>query len=185
MEHQIDMLTLKWKNEPKLHIQNSDRITLETEPFTSFRYGDEKKGAEIYIPVSGSFMFSFCTEYIYNMTFDQCGFILYSGSFQKAVIGTEKKDEEYNRIHANVFYPEGGDHSGRDIGSALSRIYFRVWYRGGDCRIQYSFAGSRYTDLREFMVDSEVGITGIGLYACSPKNSTFDCTFYDLKLTEE
>ena len=62
----------------------------------------------------------------YNLPFDQCGFILYNGDVQKAIVCTEKKDDEYLRLGVNVFSTDGGDRSMRDIGAALGRIFYRV-----------------------------------------------------------
>jgi regulation of enolase protein 1 (concanavalin A-like superfamily) len=104
---------------------------------------------------------------------------------QKAVICTEKKDDENLRLCVNVFNKEGGDRSMRDVGAALAQIFYRVLYRAGSCKIQYSFSGERYTDLREFHVDPAIGITDVCLYACSPGDSYCDCTFFDFNMMED
>lgn len=182
----VDFKDMKWVKEPKLYICDENRLTVETEPYTYWRSPDAKHlGSEIQYPLKGNFIFTVCTEFVYNLPFDQCGFILYNGDVQKAIVCTEKKDDEYLRLGVNVFSPDGGDRSMRDIGAALGRIFYRVIYRGGGCLIQYSFAGTRYTDLREFHVDPENGITGVSLFACSPKDSFFDCTFCEVNMTED
>jgi len=186
----IDFRTVQWVHEPKLYICDEDRITVETEPNTYWRKDAKNFGAEMKLPMKESFIFTVCTEFVYNKPFDQCGLILYNGDVKKAVIGTEKKDEEYLRLVANVFHQENGDRSMRDVGSALGRMFYRIIYRAGACRVQYSFTGARYTDLREFHVDPKVGITSICMFACSPSESYFDCTFceanvYDERMIEE
>lgn len=181
----VDFTKMQWVKRPPLYICEPFRLTVETQPHTYWRASEETSmGAEIQFDVEGSFIFTLCTEFVYNKPFDQCGFLLYNGDVQKAVVCTSKKDEEYLRLSVNVFGIDGGDISVRDVGSALGRIFYRVIYRAGACVIQYSFAGTRYTDLREFHVN-DLGITAISLFACSPKDSFFDCTFCEANMTEE
>lgn len=182
----VDIHKMQWINRPPLTMQNGGRLTVETEPFTFWRHlSDLGQGCEIQLAVKDNFIFTACSEFAYNTPFDQCGFLLYTGEELKAVFGTEKKDAEYLRLNVNVFYDQGGDRSCRDVGAALTRMYYRVLYRAGACKIQYSFAGEKYTDLREFHVDPSSGITAVGMYACSPKNSSFDCTFSEINLSED
>ena len=182
----IDCQHLKWIEKPKLYFGDEEKLTLEAGAFTFWRNdSDRKQCPEAQLTTHGNFIFNACTEFVYSHPFDQCGFILYNGDVKKAVFGTEKKNDEYLRLVVNVFNTEGGDRSMRDVGAALGQIYYRVIYRGGACTIQYSFAGTRYTDLREFQVDPAVGITAVSMYACSPYDSYVDCTFRDLNLRED
>lgn len=179
----IDFREMKWIHQPKLYICDEERLTVETEPYTDWRVSATGGlGALISYPLADHFVFTVRTEFVYHMPFDQCGLILYNGDVQKAVICTEKKDDEYLRLCANVFHQDGGDRSMRDVGAALAQIIYRVYYRAGSCRVQYSFTGERFTDLREFYVDPKTGITSVCLYACSPANSYCDCTFFDFNI---
>ncbi|NLH64355.1 MAG: DUF1349 domain-containing protein [Erysipelotrichaceae bacterium] len=181
----VDFTKMKWVHRPHLYICDSYRLTIETQPYTYCHEAKEnQRGAEIQTALKGNFIFTLCTEFVYDKPFDQCGFILYNGDVQKAIVCTEKKDEEYLRLGVNVFCQDGGDMSMRDVGAALGRIFYRVIYRAGACLIQYSFAGTRYTDLREFHVN-ETGITAVSLFACSPNDSVFDCTFCEANISED
>ena len=72
-----------------------------------------------------------------------------------------------------------------DIGGAIRRMHYRIWYRGGAVRVQYSFGGKRWSDFREFQLTHPERKLKIGLYACSPGNSYFDCTFSGMTLEED
>lgn len=182
----IDFREMNWIHAPKLYICEEDRLTVETEPHTYWK--DTLSGGLgpiIQYPLSGNFIFTVCTAFTYDEPFDQCGILLYNGDVQKAVICTEKEDDEYLRLCVNIFNEDGGDRSMRDIGAALGQIFYRILYRAGSCKIQYSFTGERYTDLREFHVNPKTGITDVCLYACSPNDSYCDCTFFACNISKD
>ncbi|MBR2067604.1 MAG: DUF1349 domain-containing protein [Solobacterium sp.] len=172
-------------NQPKLFILNKDSLVVETEPFTDLRpMGNGAEAVEMRMLPKGNFSFSLRIQYDFKNTFDQCGITLYEGKKRKAIIGIEYYDEEITKISTIVYHGGVGDKSIRDISSGIKYLYYRVWYRGGLCRIQYSFNGDRYLDLREFALRGE-GEIHPGIYACSPANSSFDCIFSKVKLEDE
>jgi regulation of enolase protein 1 (concanavalin A-like superfamily) len=187
MIKRIDPRQLTWICAPKLYILSSDKIVIETEPFTDLRpNGKSAEAVELSLVPKGSFCFSARVDFDFHRPFDQCGLILYEEGKRKMIIGTEGHDDETVRLRCIVYHGGRGDHSSREIGTAVSKMYYRIWYRGGAVRIQYSFTGSRYSDLREFWIDPESEKTiSIGIYACSPANSWFDCTFSGMTLDEE
>ena len=183
----IDPRDLAWICKPQLYLQNSDKVVLETEPFTDLKpAGRSAEAIELSLETNGSFCFTMRCDFQFRNAFDQCGMIVYEGERRKAICGTECRDAFTTCLKCIVYHDEKGDISKRDIGSLISVMYYRVWYRGGAVRIQYSFTGSRYSDLREFWIDPESEKTiSIGIYACSPANSWFDCTFSGMTLDEE
>lgn len=181
----IDPRNLIWVQQPKLYIATEEKIILETEPFTDLH--PSKPGAEaiqLSLEAKGSFCFSIRSDFEYQNPFDQCGIVIYKGKKKRVVFGTEYRDTERTSLQCTVYHDEMGDRSGRDIGSAINRMYYRIWYRGGELRIQYSFAGRRYGDMRKFWLAPDKDKLSIGIYACSPSNSTFDCTFREMILEE-
>ena len=183
----VDPRDLMWICKPQLYLQNTDKIVLETEPFTDLKpAGKSAEAIELSLEPNGSFCFSMKSEFSFRGPFDQCGMIIYEGDKRKAVCGTECRSAERMTLNSIVYHDEKGDISKREIGSAISCMYYRVWYRGGAVRIQYSFTGIRYSDLREFWIDPENKKTiSLGIYACSPGDSWFDCTFSGMTLEEE
>lgn len=185
MKKIIDPRKLEWIYRPRLFIVNEDKIILETEPFTDLK--PARPGAEaieLSIPAKGSFCFSACVDFEFRNRYDQCGFILYKGKEHKALFGMEYYDEESSNLQCIVYHDEYGDKSGRDIGSAIHRMYYRIWYRGGALRMQYSFTGRKFQDFRKFWLEPGELDLSIGIYACSPENSSFDCTFRNMMLEE-
>lgn len=186
MLKRIDPRQLTWVCQPKLYILSSDKLLIETEPFTELKpQGNSAEAVEMSIMPKGSFCFSARVDFNYHNSFDQCGFILYEGENRKMVIGTEYHNDEKMKLRCIVYHGGTGDISVRDVGSAITRMFYRIWYRGGAVRIQYSFSGKRWSDFREFRLNHPERKLKIGIYACSPGNSFFDCTFSGMTLEEE
>jgi regulation of enolase protein 1 (concanavalin A-like superfamily) len=186
MKRRIDPRQLIWVTQPELYILSSDKLMIETEPFTDLRpAGGSAEAVELSIMPKGSFCFSARVDFDYRHSFDQCGFILYEGDHRKMIIGTEYHDDEKMKLRCIVYHGGIGDINSRDIGSAINKMFYRIWYRGGAVRIQYSFAGKRWSDFREFQLNHPDRKLKIGIYACSPKNSYFDCTFSAMTLEED
>lgn len=186
MIKRIDPRQLTWICQPKLYILASDKIMIETEPYTDLRPdGRSAEAVELSLVPKGSFCFSMRVDFDYREQFDQCGLILYEEGKRKMILGTEGYDDVSCRLNCIVYHGGRGDRSCRDIGTAISRIHYRVWYRGGAVRIQYSFAGTRWSDFREFQLKDPGNRLKIGIYACSPGNSYFDCTFSGMTLEED
>lgn len=184
MEKVIDFKKIEWVNKPKRCIQESHKLVIETEPKTSLNLlGGSAEAVELQIKPKGNFCFTIRTDFEYKETFDQCGIILYDTKGRKTICGCEKMDGAVSKLVCRVYHVDGTDRSEREIGSAIQWMYYRVWLRGGIVRIQYSFNGERYSDLREFKTE-DTNIQ-IGIYACSVKDSSFDVTFSQAILNEE
>ncbi|MCR4950034.1 MAG: DUF1349 domain-containing protein [Solobacterium sp.] len=182
---QIDLKNLKWICRPQRYAEIGGKLILETEPFTDLRpAGKSAEAIELSFSPEGSFCFTMRVDFDYQGVFDQCGMILYNGKERKALLGTECMDEELTRLQCTVFHGGKGDRSLRDIGSKIRTMYYRTWYRGGAVRMQYSFSGKRYSDFREFRIDPKETVS-LGIFACSPGDSYFDCTFSGMSLQEE
>ena len=187
MIRKIDPRKLNWISKPSLFLLNSEKITVETDPMSDLNpNGREAEAAELALSPAGSFCFTCRVDYRFQKTFDQCGMILYRNDRRKAVISTEYRNEEISKLSCIVYHNDKGDKSIRDIGSAMHVMYYRVWYRSGAVTIQYSFSGRRYNDLRKFWLTlDEDDTVAVGIYACSPGDSWFDCTFSEMILEEE
>jgi len=182
----LSFRSLRWISQPLRYIQDEDRLVIETEPFTDLNKGESSAEAvELSCSTKGSFIFTVRVDFNFHDTFDQCGIVIYNGTFRNAVCGMACHDAETARMMSTVYHVDGADRAGLDIGEAIHWMYYRVFYRAGQVKIQYSFNGDRWTDLRTFGMLRGPERVGIGLYACSPGDSSFDCTFSDMTLMEE
>ena len=123
MLKRIDPRQLTWVCQPKLYILSSDKLLIETEPFTELKpQGNSAEAVEMSIMPKGSFCFSARVDFNYHNSFDQCGFILYEGENRKMVIGTEYHNDEKMKLRCIVYHGGAGDISVRDVGSAITRM---------------------------------------------------------------
>ena len=153
MEKKLNLKELKWVHQPDRFVVREDKIIIETEPHTSLNL------------LGGS------AEGV-EME------LVPTGNFHFSI----RCDFQYKNTLDQcgiVLY----DRSEREIGSGIQWLYYRIWLRGGIVRVQYSFNGKRYSDLREFVIGNDE--VKLGIYACSPRNSSFDCIFSEAILDEE
>lgn len=184
MEKTVDLKKLNWVHEPKRAIVNKNQIVMETEPHTSLNLlGGSAECVEMELSAQRNFRFQIRTDFQYKKALDQCGVVLYDAAGRKMICGCERRDGEVSKLVCRVYHVDGTDRSEREIGSGIQWMYYRIWVRGGIVRIQYSFNGKRYSDLREFAIGSD--IVKIGIYACSPGDSYFDCSFSEAVIDEE
>ncbi len=180
----IDPREMKWIAEPELYILSSDKVIMETKPFTDLNtQGSSAEALQLTMHVEDTFCFTVRSEFRFRNKFDQCGIMIYNGSERKAMCGIIKHDDNVNQLACIVYHGGQGDLSCRDIGSVIDSIYYRMWYRNGDVRMQYSYGGRVYSDFRHFRLHTD-DVIGIGIFACSPGNSWFDCTFSEMTLEE-
>ena len=186
MLKKIDPRNLEWISEPKLSLLLEDSVVLETEPYTEIKpKGISQQVTEMAIHPIGNFNFTTQIDFKFQDRFDQCGIIIYENDVRKAIVCTECFDEESNKLSTTVFHGNFGDRAYRDIASNISTMYYRIWYRGGIVGIQYSFTNEHFRDLRKFHVDDFGNNIKMGIYACSPSDSYFDCTFSNMILEDE
>lgn len=169
-----------------MFIQNEEKLILETEPYTDIiPHGGSPAAIELNYSPESSFCFTVRTDFAYKGARDQCGVILYQGDKLRCLVGSEYHDGETIRLNSIVFHHYGGDRAGQEVGQAIKWMYYRVWYRAGAIHLQYSYNGDRFTDMRSFLIDPDKDRTiRIGVYACSPGNSSFDCTFSEMMIDE-
>ena len=185
MTKEVKTDAFTWIHKPSLYIQDEEKFILETEPFTEFNPKDATYAPiELYFDVEAPFMFTMKVEYHYNTVFDQCGMVFYTDHERKAIVGTEYQDIEMQKLHCTVFHELDGDRSEKNISSSIETMYYRIWCRSNAVRIQHSFNGNRFFDLRKFKVPED-SVCSVGIYACSPTHSSFDSTFSKMILNGE
>lgn len=183
MEKKIDMTRLEWVHKPALSVVTPDRLIVETEPFSDLRkYGT---CTEAVMPVKGkTFCLSVRCDFNYRNALDQCGLVLYEENQRKAVVGMEYHDGELSELASNVYHSDGYDRCHRDLASGIRWMYYRIWVREDVVLMEYSFNGKRYSGMRRFRVNRD-HVFHIGIFACSPLDSTFDCIFSEMTVLKE
>lgn len=183
MNGEISPRELTWFRKPELYILEDDRLVLETQPYTSFHSHsyDSTDACGMILPQMECFSFSTKIDYQFTHLDEECGLFLKRNNTHWAKAGVECR-KEFLDLSCTVYEDGYGDRSCRQLGAGIRWLYLRILYWNGNVRFQYSFHGEVYSDMRWLhFADSSVSVQA-GIYACSPGDSSFDCTFSKMKL---
>ncbi len=178
-----------WVFEPKQKTQTNDKITILTEPGTDFwqrtYYGFQNDNAPAILVSTKEDSFSFLvkTEFDSAHRFDQCGVIIYQDSDNWFKASIEYENEEFQRLGSVVTNHGYSDWATTDIVAEQKSMYYRLSRRGSDYCIENSLDGVNYHQMRIFHLFEGAGEINIGLYACSPEQSSFTATFTQMQFT--
>ena len=179
-----------WIYEPKEYSLSDGKLIIKTEPKTDFwqrtYYGFQNDNAPaLLIPTSEKyFSFNVKTQFNSQQRFDQCGIIIYQDSDNWFKASIEYENENYQRLGSVVTNHGYSDWATTDIPAQQKEMYYRLSRRGSDYCIENSYDGVHYKQMRIFHLFEGQGEIRIGVYACSPEDSSFEATFTDIKLTE-
>ncbi len=187
MKRRVHPASMHWMHKPNLSIVSGDKLIIETDPFTSLNalsYGSHEAAGKLLDPMN-VFDLSLRVDYSFNAPADECGILVRKDSRHWLKCCVECRDGNVTDLACTVYSSGYGDRSVREIGDVIRYMYFRVTFWSGNLRIRYSFNGDRYSDLRWLhFVPEGISVTP-GIYACSPSDSWFDCTFSEMDLNDE
>ncbi len=178
----------EWINEPKKFILDHNRLLIETEPGTDLwqrtYYGFQNDNAPAFLTkVKGDFSFVVKTEFEEaNFMYDQCGVLLYIDNENWVKVSVECENERYSRLGSVVTNLGYSDWATTDVPSDISEIWFRLSRRGQDFYIESSPNGHNFNQMRIFHMHQILGKTKVGVYACSPLNSSFNAVFSEFNI---
>lgn len=198
----LELTSGTWLNTPSKYTIRNDCLTLTTEPNTDFwqrsYYGFRNNNAPaLLFPIRENFTFSAKASFNYRKQFDQCGLIIYIDSDNWFKSSIEYENDRFSRLGSVVTNSGYSDWATKDI-TLPSEIWYRLSRRGPDFLIEHSLDGRRYNQMRIFHLHAlgetteEMGKANlplparspvqVGLYACSPGDSSFTATFSEFKL---
>lgn len=181
---------LFWIFEPKEYFVSDKKITIKTEPKTDFwqrtYYGFRNDNAPAILFNTTEKHFSFVVKTIFDSAhrFDQCGVIIYQDSDNWFKASVEYENNEYQRLGSVVTNHGYSDWATCDIASDCKEMYYRLSRRESDYCIENSYDGVLFKQMRIFHLFEGSSDIQIGLYACSPEESSFTATFTDIMFTE-
>lgn len=185
----VELTRCHWLNEPKYSIVKDYELILETDPYTDLWSktvnGVVSHNAPIlYYPSVEDGTVTVRCQFKFNKLLDQCGLVVYitDDCWFKACV--EYNNEIASHVSTVVTMNGYSDLSSTNISSEINQTYFRLHRRGFDFKIEYSFDGVHYKQMRIFHLDPLGQQLKIGLFACSPYDSSFDATFTDFTYDE-
>lgn len=181
----------------KLIHYNSPNITIKdgllefiTKPYTDLwqktYYGFENDNAPlVQIKISEKyFSFSVKVKYDSKRRFDQAGIILYLDSNNWLKSSVEYENEKNQRLGSVVTNNGFSDWATVDIPSGIKEMYYRLSRRESDFCIENSYGGINYKQMRICHLFKGCDDINIGIYACSPENSSFKAVFSEMVVSD-
>lgn len=179
-----------WIHEPKEYSIQDEKIEIVTEPHTDYwqrtyyLFQNDNAPTLLFKTKEEFFSFSVKTEFNSKRRFDQCGVAIYQDSDNWCKASIEYENEEFQRLGSVVTNNGYSDWATVDIPATQKYMYYRLSRRKDDFCFESSLDGVHYKQMRIFHLFKGAGEIQVGLYACSPEDSSFTATFSEIKLTE-
>lgn len=184
----FDSTKLLWVRKPANFTISDKEIRITSAPFTDLwqrtYYGFRNDNAPVLqFPVKEKY-FSFVVKTQFNSKhrFDQCGVAIYLDSDNWLKASAEFENDNIQRLGSVVTNHGYSDWATTDIDASIKTIWYRVSRRESDYRIEYSFDGKEFKQMRICHLSEGGGDIYIGIYACSPENSSFDALFTEMDI---
>lgn len=130
------------------------------------------------------FTFVVKTEFDPRSRFDQCGVVVYLDSENWIKASVEYEDKNVQKLGSVVTNHGYSDWATSDIGGDVRTMWYRLSRREDDFRIESSFDGADFTQMRICHLFEAAGPVPFGIYACSPEDGSFRARFTNMQLTD-
>ena len=188
--HNIDQSAFEWLNPPD-HFELSDgSVRMTTEPHTDlwqrtyYGFRNDNAHALLLVAPPAAFTFSFTAAWQPQGQYDQCGLLVYQDADNWFKASVEYEDENFSRLGSVVTNLGYSDWATTDISSDLRHVTYRLSRRADDFRIEYAMPGQQFVQMRIFHMHHIQEKARVGIYACSPLQSSFEAVFTDLLLAD-
>lgn len=183
----FDTTRLAWIREPKNYSVKEDRIAIRTEPHTDLwqktYYRFINDNAPVLQMTTSEPYFSFVVKTYFDdahTRFDQCGIVLYLDSENWLKASVEYENDSFQHLGSVVTNQGFSDWATTQIDAHVKEVWYRLSRREDDYRIEYSFDGEVFHQMRICHLvkgDQEIQF---GIYACSPEESSFTAIFSEM-----
>ena len=185
----LDLTTLAWTREPAEWKATDDAIEITTAPGTDlwqrtyYHFRNDNAPALQLTTSEPFFSFVACTDFTgAHHRFDQCGIVMYLDSENWIKASVEYEDGEIQHLGSVVTNQGWSDWATTVIPADVRQMWYRLSRREDDYRIECSSDGSSWQQMRVCHLHEGAGEVRVGIYACSPEDSSFTARFTDLSL---
>lgn len=190
MDLKFEKKNLIWVHEPAKYMIEDGRIEITTEPGTDFwqrtYYGFRNDNAPALLMETEEKYFSFTvkTEFDSKRRFDQCGVVIYQDSDNWLKASIEYENEQFQRLGSVVTNHGYSDWATTDIPAKQKYMYYRLSRRESDFCVENSYDGKDFSQMRIAHLFEGGGKIRLGIYACSPEESSFTAVFTEIGFSE-
>lgn len=177
-----------WFNEPEYSI-DGDRLKIRTSPDTDFwqstHYGFKRdNGHCLLTKVQKDFSMTVRTVFKPEKQYDQCGLIVRLDSENWIKMSTEFEDGNHSRLGSVVTNLGYSDWATIDVHTSINEMWYRIQNKGNDFLLEFSRNGSKWQQLRIAHMHEIFRRVSVGVYACSPMDSSFSAGFDHFQLSD-
>ena len=186
----FDLNNLKWTREPLSFNIGNDKVEIVTKPNTDLwqrtYYHFRNDSAPVLQMETEEKYFSFTvkTEFESHHRFDQCGVVMYLDSENWLKASIEYENEEFQHLGSVATNNGYSDWATTEIPADIKMMYYRFSRRESDYKLECSYDGITFKQLRICHMFKGDGKITFGIYACSPEDSSFKATFTEFDLGE-
>jgi len=175
-----------WLNPPS-RFRLGDGLEILTDKETDFwqrtHYGFcRDNGHCLLARVSGDFSLQTRVQFRARQKYDQCGLMLRLDTENWIKVSTEFETNECSRLGSVVTNFGYSDWATQDISSRHNDMWYRASKLGSDYRLEHSYDGSAWQQLRIAHLHHPCESIQAGVYACSPTGQDFWCRFHFLTI---
>lgn len=185
-----DFTTFEWTRAPQNYSVYRDKVVIETQPATDLwqrtYYLFRNDNAPLLQIKTEEEFFSFTvkTDFLSTHRFDQCGIVMYLDSDNWLKASVEYENEKSQHLGSVVTNNGFSDWSTTEIDASHKTVWYRLSRRKQDFKIECSFDGKDFKQMRICHMFNAQKAIRVGIYACSPENSSFIATFSNPQFTE-
>ena len=184
----VDLNQFSWLNKPDRVETDADTVEFTTKPDTDFwqrtHYGFKRNTGHAFLTrLWDDFSFSAQCEFVYESKFDQAGLILFLDEQNWAKVSLEYGEDKCSWLGSVVTIAGYSDWASQTLDPDVNRMYYRISRRGSDFRIDWSLDGDDFQQMRIFHMPGDLTQAKVGVYACSPQESSFAARFTELTVS--
>lgn len=187
----LNLKQFKWTRQPKSFKLTDDKLELVTQAHTDLwqrtYYHFSNDNAPLFQFETEEQYFSFIvkTDFVESHhRFDQCGIVMYLDSENWLKGSIEYENEQFQHLGSVVTNHGYSDWATTVIHATVKSMWYRLSRRGNDFRIDSSMDGVTFDQMRICHIQDASHNVSIGVYACSPEESSFKAQFSQFQLTD-
>lgn len=186
----MNLNNFKWTRAPKDYVIDDNRIEIITKPYTDLwqetYYHFKNDNAPVLQMTTNEKYFSFTvkSEFSSKHRFDQCGVVVYLDSENWLKASIEYENEQFQHLGSVVTNHGFSDWSTTEVDATIKSMWYRLSRREDDFRIEGSYDGINFFQMRICHLWKANGEISFGIYACSPENSSFKAVFTNFQMGE-
>ena len=186
----LELTNFKWTRKPSDFRIDKDKIEITTAPHTDLwqrtYYNFRNDNAPVFQMKTSEkyFSFTFKTSFDSKNRFDQCGVVMYLDSDNWLKGSIEYENESYQHLGSVVTNNGYSDWATTQVCASIKSIWYRLSRRESDFCIECSMDGVSFEQMRICHMFNAMDEVSFGVYACSPEDSSFVCSFEELDFGE-